>query len=135
MLTHPEIGSEEVKKGKSGQTTWKQKEPLEIVSDLNQVINEMLESTFMCESPDTIIMPIEQYTYLSTTGFSKNSDVTILNYFLKNQPRITTVEPVPQPFEQFAPESRAMTYIVHCHARCGGVVIPYPKSVEIRYGI
>jgi hypothetical protein len=48
----------------------------------------------------------------------------------KNSPLKLKCE-VPQPFEQFAPESRGLEFIVPCHARFAGVCIMYPLSVTI----
>ncbi len=42
---------------------------------------------------------------------------------------------IPQPFEQFAPQEKALYYEIACHARIGGVLIYYPKSIVQLNGI
>lgn len=52
----------------------------------------------------------------------------------KRDPDKLTLE-LPQDFETFAPESRNLEFVVHAHARIGGVIVYYPLSVTITEGI
>jgi len=82
----------------------------------------------------------------------------VLEYFLRTNPYITSIEPInqldkdnsslstnrmvvykrdpqkvqlhiPQPLELFPPQQRGLEFIVPAHARVGGVAIYFPKSV------
>lgn len=42
---------------------------------------------------------------------------------------------LPLPFEQIPPEASGMNWNILCHARTGGIIIPYPLSVQVTDGI
>ena len=42
---------------------------------------------------------------------------------------------IPQPFEQFDPQLRGMTYEIPCHAETAGVIVYYPLSIAYGDGI
>jgi len=52
----------------------------------------------------------------------------------RRSPDALTLE-IPQPFEQLEVERRGLEYITPCHARCGGVIVYYPLSINIVEGI
>ena len=118
----------------------------------------MVNATQMKETPDTILMPYEDFRVISTRRNSDSSDVTVLEYFLRTNPFIRNVEPIlqldrtksslstnrmviykrdpqkvqlhiPQPLELFPPQQRGLEFIVPAHARVGGVALYFPKSV------
>jgi len=115
------------------------------------------------ETPNTLLIPITQYTYISTTPRSTVSDTTILEFLLKSNAWITEVIPVyelkgagaagvdtmmlydrspekltlevPQDVEFMNPQEKALYYEVPVHARTAGVIIYYPKSIAQGDGI
>lgn len=131
--------------------------PDQIIQTLNLCSNKIVSDTKGTEIPDTLVLPIEQYTYISSTPRSSTSDTTILSFFLQSNPFIKSVDhwyrldgagvgptdraicykrspdkltgEVPQEFEQFAPEQKGLEYTVACHQRVGGVVVYYPLSM------
>lgn len=145
--------------GAAGTPQWSTKTPNEILADMNGASNNVVIQTKEVEHPDTMLLPISQYTYVATTPFSPQnaSNVTILEMFLKNSPWISEVEPwyplkgagsgssdrgvvykrdpdhlmlvIPQEFEQFPPQPEGLEFVVPCHARCGGVQAPYPLAI------
>ncbi len=145
--------------GISGFTDWARKTPSEILADMNGATNNVVIQTKEVEHPDTMLLPISQYTLVATTPWSPTnaSNVTILEMFLKNTPWISEVEPwyaltgagvgpsdrgmvykrdpdhlmlvIPQEFEQFPPQPEGLEFKVRCHARCGGVQVFYPLSI------
>lgn len=143
--------------GTGSSTKWADKTADQILEDLNAAIRYMADQTKGVESPDTLLLPIEQYAKIATMPRSTMSDTTVLDFFKKNHPEITTIEGVynlkgagaasadvffmyrkspeylelimPQPFEQFPPQEQNLAIKVPCHARTGGVVIYYPLSV------
>jgi hypothetical protein len=73
-------------------TLWANKTPDEILADMNNTANGIVDLTNGVEAPNTLLMPIDQYTYIASTARSANSDTTILEYFLMNNPFINRVE-------------------------------------------
>lgn len=73
-------------------TEWIYKTPDEILKDMNDTVANMVELTKGVEVPDTLLLPIKQYSQIATTARSANSDTTILQFFLNNNPTIKTVE-------------------------------------------
>lgn len=149
--------------GVGAQTEWSTKSPEQILRDLNLVVNQIVVNSNGVEMPNTLLLPIDQYTLIASTPRSANSDMTILQYFLLNNPFITVVDWLPQlagagtngadvmlaydrnedklamqipmPFTQYAPQERNLEFVIPCESRFGGVTIYYPLSVIIGEGI
>lgn len=139
----------------------------QIITDLNKGATNIFSGTLETIAPDTIGLPTSSYVYISQTPFTSAggvvTDMTILAWFLANNPWIKNVESwyqletagaagvkrmvtykkdpmvlqghVPQEFEQFPPEVRNLSFVVNCHARTGGVAMHYPKGVRYMDGI
>jgi hypothetical protein len=130
----------------------------EMLELLNYGVTAIVNGSKMKEQPDTILIPYEDFRVISTQRNSDSSDVTVLEYFLRTNPYITSIEPInqldadnsslttnrmvvykrdpqkvqlhiPQPLELFPPQQRGLEFIVPAHARVGGVAIYFPKSV------
>lgn len=82
--------------GTGASTLWVNKTPDQILRDLNQITNSIPQLTKGVEMPNTVLLPIEQYTLIASTPRSSTSDTTILEYFIQNNPFITTVDWVPE---------------------------------------
>lgn len=82
--------------GTGGTTQWVNKTPDQILRDLNQITNSIVALTKGVEMPNTVLLPVEQYTLIASTPRSSVSDTTILEYFIQNNPFITTVDWVPE---------------------------------------
>lgn len=138
---------------------WSGKTPAQILADLNGIANYSWSQTFQIETPDTMLLDPTQFTLISTTPMfaTGGSDVTILEFFLKNSRFVKTVLPwyrctgagagpsnrivcyrrdpkklrgiEPQPFEIRPPQEKGLEYVSPCHARTAGVVCYYPYSV------
>jgi hypothetical protein len=78
--------------GTGSTTTFSTKTPDQILRDMNNLCNGIVSLTNGAEQPDTLVMPIAQYAYISSTARSANSDTTILDYFLRNNPFIKSVD-------------------------------------------
>lgn len=150
--------------------------PDEILIDLNAGILSIIDTSKGVHIPDTVILPPKEWGYIASTPRSSNSDTTILEFFLKSNPGVKSVEwanecknvsplpstvtsettagsgtgnvmitykrdpemltlEIPQMFEQFTVQERNLEYVVPCHARIAGVIIPYPLSIHILEGI
>lgn len=149
--------------GTGGNTEWEFKTPEQILRDLNLVVNQIVVNSNGVEMPDTLLLPLEQYTLIASTPRSPNSDMTILQYFLLNNPFIQNVDwlaqlsgagvggadvmiayeknenklamQIPMPFTQYAPQERNLEFVIPCESRYGGVTVYYPLSVIIGEGI
>lgn len=166
LLNIPNALSYTVPNGAGGVATWVAgagKTPTEILKDMHGIAKYVFEQTKGVESPDTMLLPASQFGHISTTRIDATSEVTILKYFLANDPYIKAVEPlfeaaaagaagkdrmvvyrrdpehltleIPQDFEQLAPEQEGLETVVACHARCGGVICPLPLSFAYGDGI
>lgn len=144
---------------------WTGKTPVEILADLNKAIQSIVSTTKGVERPNTIVLPPAQFGLISTTPYSANSsELTILEYFKRTNPGITTVTDaseltnafdngskdgfivydkspdkltleMPQMFEQLPVQERGLEFVVPCHSRIGGVIVYAPLSMCFRYGI
>jgi hypothetical protein len=149
--------------GTGPSTLWVNKTPDQILRDMNQLANGIADLTNGVEAPNTLILPIEQYTLIASTPRSSTSDTTILEYFLQNNPFIQTVDwvyelkgagplgvdimvaydnnpdkftlEIPMPYTQYPPQERNLNFEVPCESRFGGVMIYYPLSISIGEGI
>lgn len=163
-LNNPNIPTMPVPADGTGNTTeWVNKTPDQVLRDMNLIVNQIVVNSNEVEQPNTLVLPLAQYTYIASTPRSTTSDTTILNYFLMNNPYITRVEALPQlagagaggsdimlaydrsedkfvmgiamPFTQYAPQERNLEFVIPCESRFGGVNIYYPLSMNIGEGI
>jgi hypothetical protein len=149
--------------GAGASTLWSTKTPEQILRDLNLVVNQIVSNSNGVEMPDTLLLPLDQYTLIASTPRSAIGDMTILQYFLMNNPFIRTVDWLPQlagagaggvnvmiaydksstklemqiplAFTQHPPQERNLEFVINCESRFGGVVIYYPLSMIIGEGI
>jgi len=135
----------------------------QIIADLNKLANNSINLTGGIESPNTLLLPIAELTHISSTPRSATSDTTILEFFLKSNLFIKSVDwldelkdagvgatkramayrrdpdylelEIPQEFEQFPPHPEAMEFVIHCHERIGGVNFYFPLACGYMDGI
>ena len=86
LLNRPTVVATSVSTGASGSTKFKEKTADEILKDINTAINDVwcASGNDMRAIPNHIIMPFEQYVYISTTKVSELADKTILTFLLEN---------------------------------------------------
>lgn len=152
-----------VPNGVSGSAEFKDKTPDEVVADLNGIASNIVRTTKDIEKPDTLILPIEQYTDIASRRMGDGSDVKILQFFLEANPYIKNVaswhhlagagdggtdrmvcyrrDPmniemvIGQEFETFPPQVKNLDVVIACHARTGGVVVRFPLGMSYGDGI
>lgn len=77
---------------RGGDYVFADKTPDEILADLNKLVDDIMDLTNGVEQPDTVLLPIAQYSQIASEYRSSTSDLTILEAFLKNRPYITKVD-------------------------------------------
>lgn len=93
LFNAPNVTSVTIPATGTGSTTqWVNKTPDQILFDMNLVANTIVSTSLGVEQPDTMLLPLAQFNYTASTARSANSDTTILNYFLQNNPYIKQVE-------------------------------------------
>lgn len=158
FLNHPNITTYVLPTDGTGTSAkFSNKTPDQVLRDLNNMVSRMLELTQNSEIPDTLCLGHTTHAHLFSTPRSANSDTTILEFWLKNNPYVKNVQivpelvgagtggvdvcfiykksadkltlEIPQPFEQFPVQPEGLEYVVPCHSRCGGVIVYYPLSI------
>lgn len=164
FLSNPNIGAYTLPAdGTGASTTLLSKSPDQILRDMNGMVNQVFSVTKGVEQPTQLLMPLTQFAYISSTARSANSDTTILEYFLQNNPFIKSVDwlnelkgsgagaldqmvayvkdpdhltlEIPQDFEQLNVQEKGLEYVVPCHQRIGGVIMYYPLAVIQATGV
>lgn len=166
FLTNPNVSRSGVALNQANTSTkWEDKTPDEILKDMFDLVNGIVDLTNGVEAPNTLLLPIKQYTHIASTARSSTSDTTIMEFFMRNSPIITSIEwvqelkgaslltpgedimvaydrnpdkltfEVPQMYEQFAAQERGLEFVVPAHARVSSVLIYYPLAVAIGEGI
>ena len=104
-----------------------------------------------------MLVPYDVYRIISTTARSSTSDTTVMEFFLRTNPFIRSIEPIneleaskgelskdrilvydrspekvqlhiPRTLEFLPPVRNNLEFTVAAHARIGGVSLYYPKS-------
>tara|TARA_B100000925_G_scaffold239057_1_gene188118 strand:- start:2911 stop:3813 length:903 start_codon:yes stop_codon:yes gene_type:complete len=130
----------------------------EMLELLNEGPTSIVQGSNMKESPNTLLVPYDVFRIISTTPRSDSSDTTVLEFFLRTNPFIRSVEPIneleagkseltkdriicydrspeklqlhiPRTLEFLPPVRNNLEFTVAAHARVGGVSLYYPKSV------
>ena len=135
---------------------WSGLTPDQILQNLSAVANNPIRVSNGVETPNVLLLPLDEFTEISDRPRSSTSDTTILEFFLKSNPFINQVmwleelkdgggtdvkrmiaynrDPdsltleIPQDFEQFPVQEKGLAFKVPTHERCAGVLFYYPLS-------
>lgn len=149
--------------GTGASKLWSNKTDTQIIADLNGIANSVFTATNGVHRPNEIWLPLNQYAYINSTRSGVYDQTTILQFFLANNPFITSVKPVleltgagaggtdlivaadnsienyqlniPMMFMQHAPQARNLYFEVPCEMRFGGVTIEQPLAFAVGSGI
>lgn len=163
ILNHSEIGLVVLPNGAGGTKTWATLTGPEIVNHVQLLVDGVMVPTNAREVPDTLLLPLTQYNLIANKQMGTVNDTTVMQYILKNNPYIKRIEwlnelkgagaggldramigtfdeehvtfEMPQPFEQFTPQTEGMAFKVPCHAEVGGVIVYYPAAFKYADGI
>lgn len=78
-------------------TEWVNKDPDEILFDINDFMGDIFVDTLQVERADTLLLPTSQWNYIAGTPRSATSDTTILAWLIANSPYLSSegdVEPI-----------------------------------------
>lgn len=78
--------------GSGSSALWTAKTPALILRDLNGIVTQMLTNTKDIFGVKRIVLPTTLQRYIATTARSDNSDLSILEYFKRNNPGIEVLE-------------------------------------------
>jgi hypothetical protein len=157
ILTQANAQTYTIPNGQGGFQAWSTKVGLEILADMNLATAQVVTSTNDVEHPTTLAVPLKQFAIISMTPVNTGIPATVLQHFLKSSPWIKEVIPwyrltgagagasdrmliyvrdpdhlwleIPQEYEQFPVQPLGLEFRIPCHARCGGVIVPYPLAI------
>lgn len=78
--------------GTASATTWASKTAALILSELNTFVNNIFSLTKGVEQPNTLILPLAQYSLISTLRVDTVTPLTVKEFFLMNTPFIKNIE-------------------------------------------
>ena len=131
--------------------------PDEMLEILNEAATRIVGGSNQKESPNTLLVPYNVFRIISTSARSSTSDSTVMEFFLRTNPFIRSIEPIvdleagksvlskdriiaydrspekvqlhlPKTLEFLPPLRSNLEFSVAAHARVGGVALYYPKS-------
>lgn len=170
MFALPSVTTFTVVAGATTGTTWGNgsgtgagnKSPDEILVDLNRIVSTVRTLTNDNEYIDTIILPIAQHNLIKTKARSSTSDVTILEFFLNNNPGIEVIAvpriagkgagatdramgyrrdpdvielPEPLPFTMSAPQMEGRELVTYCESKMAAPINRLPLACVYADGI
>ena len=66
----------------------------EMLELLNEAPTRLVQNSNMKEMPNTMLVPYNVYRIISTKPRSTTSDTTVMEFFLRTNPMITSIEPI-----------------------------------------
>ena len=66
----------------------------EMLELLNEAPTRLVQNSNMKEMPNTMLVPYNVYRIISTTPRSSTSDTTVMEFFLRTNPMISSIEPI-----------------------------------------
>ncbi len=94
FFDNPNIPAGVVAVGGGGDTRWSTKTPQEILDDVNSFMGTIFTVTLQKERPNTLLLPTAQWSLITSSPRSDNSDTTILQYIVQNSPYINSTEDI-----------------------------------------
>jgi len=149
----------------AGGTIWALKTPDEMLEDVTTLVSLIRTQSKGIHSGDTLLLPIAQYTLITTLPRSANSDTTVAQFILQNaaygikqidwlnelssafvsgtKDGMALYEKDPEVIENRIPlemitlpvQEKGLEFIIPVESRNGGVVIRYPLACAFMTGI
>ena len=90
LLYNPNVTKYEVDDGAaSAVKPWAGKTSEEILTDMNKAVDTPIKLTLGVSTANTLLLPLDNYTLISSMRNSDSSDLTVLEYFKRNRPGVT----------------------------------------------
>ena len=149
--------------GTSASKTFASKDGDKIVRDMGSMVTAVIDVTNGKERPDTLLLPIDQYTQIANQRMPGDSNTTVLKFFLDKNPWIKEVvmyhkmagagdsstdrmivykkDPskvqyeMPVPLETLPSEVKPTETAFYLHARLAGIIMKRPLSTGFADGI
>lgn len=159
LLTNPTVPRVTVASGVGG-VTWALKTADEIIRDISSLAGGVYEDSKEAYKARKLVLPTQQYNLIADKPRSTNSDMTVMQYVLKNSPYIKSIESLPQldgagtggtdmmivfddnpdyghyvmplAFQQIPQQEQNLKLEVICREKSAGYVIK--KSLAYRFG-
>lgn len=90
LLNDPGVTPANVAAGVNGGTQWSTKSPDEILADINTALSAVWQASAWAVMPTRILLPPNQFGYISTAKNSQAGNISILKYILENNLLATT---------------------------------------------
>lgn len=162
LLNQPNATTYSPAAGGLGSVLWANKTPDEKIRDLTGQYAALVAGTYKVFTPDTFLLPIEQFENANGQRMGDGSDETVISFFKKIKPGVAidswqycdgagnggldrivcfinnkryVRHVISQMFRQQPPEFRGLEFSVLCTAKTAGVISPYPVSISYADGI
>lgn len=83
LMDYTGVTAVNVPNGAGGQPTWANKTGAEIAKDVNSLITGAYTESLTVELADTVLLPVDQFTYIATTKMHDTTEETILMFILR----------------------------------------------------
>ena len=80
--------------GVGGSKKWSDKTADQMLADLNNLVNSIPEATYGIEQADTLLLPRACYHLAATKRIGRDSNMTVLKFFVETNPYITSMDQV-----------------------------------------
>lgn len=163
LLTNPNITTVVLPNdGVGGLTTFASKTADQILRDLNNMATTVHSVSIGTESPDIMLLPIQQFNTIFVTRIP-DTDISVGRWFLENSPHIQSIDwlnellatggggtdqmlvyrrspenltlEIPKNFQSLPAQAHNLAFRVPTHSRIGGVIVYYPLAVAKAEGV
>ena len=84
LVNQPSVPQVAVANGAGGSPLWANKQPGEILADINNALVSAWSTSAQVELHDTVLLPVAQFGLIASTPRAANSDATIISYLQAN---------------------------------------------------
>jgi len=127
-----------------------------IIQDVNELMGQVRTTTKMKESPQTLLVPVAVFNYISGTPRNTNSDTTIMSFMLQNVVGISQIAPINElsdsaflydknpdklqmevikELEFLPPQESGLELVVPAWGKTAGTNVYYPLSAIRLFGV
>jgi hypothetical protein len=97
------------------------------LADMNKAVSNMIVLTKGVEMPDTMLLPLAQWAYVTSTPRSVYSNFTVAEFFLQNNPSVKSIEALNE-LQTVAPKPSIIRAGTGNQATTTNVMVLYKKD-------